>query len=161
MKRRFMTRESLDELAANMPIISFEEQPQFVGGFWREDDCFWSCVSYRLTGSENNSEMYCMQYLHDLYSDYYNEMNHLSSYGAGLQVNEAYYYCLGNGNLNNIFYLDINNIPGLNVQGIGGGWHSVCFEGPTAEGMHFYDPQNHQDYYIDNADLVGHYYKIC
>ena len=32
MKQRRTNRESLDVLAAKMPIISFEEQPQYVGG---------------------------------------------------------------------------------------------------------------------------------
>ena len=149
MKRRFMTRESLDELAENMPIISFEEQESYYGS--NDTDCFWRCVAYLASGGQQYDEYsascYAIDYLASTLTDPDYTMQYMSQHG-GYDYDWVMHEC-------DIYaYMNFNtNIDYSRICYMGNNHAVIDFSHlVSGSGYLYYDPQN--DSFIDSSQKL-------
>ena len=164
MKKRSITKESLDTLASTMPVISLLEMLRYMGGF-DPNDCFWRCIAWfescGTAYSEYDAYSAARSYYGNTITNYYGFIgtssdanNILSEYFGGLSSS----YCTGR-----ILVFDPGQV--INSANLSkGSSHAVVVLGYNGSNIEVFDPQLGIYYTVDtwsfNQSSGGFYAKV-
>lgn len=77
-----VTKMSLEQLAQELPKVSYAELDSLYGGLDAEHDCFWRCMAYLAYGADGTTPEVAMAIANECLGDDFDENNYAFSGNA-------------------------------------------------------------------------------
>ncbi len=161
MKKRKLTRLSLDELAKTMSYLTPEDQKSYIGGY--KEDCFWRCVNWLKNGDVSEAGAEKIANLYYAFSnhyfdvdatsaakEYYSEHTALTPWSVARNVFElGATYSAFSMPTDKGYIAHVASEPGASYG------HGVVITGENPDGSYqYFDPQQNKEGTITDRSLV-------